>query len=114
MKLSKILDGDGHIIERDNELFEYLEPPYAGNEALLGYPFFPTLDGYQRGAILSRLGIHKEYTITAKTWLDFLDAVGIESTVLYPTAALAFGAIQDPTWATAAVPARDRGASGAP
>jgi hypothetical protein len=96
MKLSTILDGDGHIIERDQELHEYLEPPYAGNETLLGYPFFPTLDGYNRGAIISRLGIHKEYTITAKTWLDFLDAVGIESTVLYPTAGLAFGMIQDP------------------
>jgi len=97
MKLSKILDGDGHIIERDQELHEYLEPPYARNETLLGYPFFPTLDGYNRRAIISRLGIHKEYTITAKIWLDFLDAVGIESTVLYPTAALAFGIIQDPS-----------------
>jgi len=102
MKLDgKILDADGHVIERDAELFEYLEPPYAGNETMLGFPFFPTLDGYHRGAIISRLGIHKEYTITAKVWLDFLDGVGIESTVLYPTAALAFGIIQDPTWATA-------------
>jgi predicted TIM-barrel fold metal-dependent hydrolase len=97
----KILDGDGHVIERDVELFEYLEPPYAGNESLLGFPFFPTLDGYHRGAIISRLGIHKEYTITAQTWLEFLDGVAIESTVLYPTAGLAFGIIQDPTWATA-------------
>jgi len=100
MKLSgKILDADGHIIERDAELFEYLEPPYAGNESLLGFPFFPTLDGYHRGAIIGRLGIHKEYTITAKVWVDFLDGVGIENTVLYPTAGLAFGIIQDPTWA---------------
>ena len=102
MKLhGKILDADGHIIERDSELFEYLEPPYAGNQTLLGFPFFPTLDGYHRGAILSRLGVHKEYTITAKVWLDFLDGVDIESTVLYPTAGLAFGIIQDPTWAVA-------------
>jgi hypothetical protein len=95
----KLLDADGHLIERDAELFEYLEPPYAGNESLLGFPFFPTLDGYHRGAILSRLGIHKEYTINAKVWLDFLDGVGIQGTVLYPTAGLAFGMIQDPTWA---------------
>lgn len=100
MKLNrKLLDADGHLIERDAELFEYLEPPYAGNESLLGFPFFPTLDGYHRGAIVGRLGIHKDYTITAKVWLDFLDAVGLESTVLYPTAGLAFGMIQDPTWA---------------
>ncbi len=94
-----MLDADGHLIERDAELYEFLEAPYKGNPAMLGFPFFPTLDGYQRGAIISRLGIHKEYTVTAKDWVDFLDGVGIESTVLYPTAGLGFGMIQDPTWA---------------
>ena len=94
-----MLDADGHLIERDEELFEYLEAPYKGNNTLLGFPFFPTLDGYHRGAIMARLGIHKGYTINAKTWLEFLDGTGIESTVLYPTAGLAFSMIQDPTWA---------------
>ena len=101
MKLNgKILDGDGHVMERDAEIFEYLDPPYAGNETLLGFPFFPTLDGYQRGAIVARLGIHKGYP-SAKEWLDFIDGTEIESTVLYPTAGLGFGIIQDPTWAVA-------------
>ncbi|HYL23329.1 MAG TPA: hypothetical protein VEV21_02950, partial [Burkholderiales bacterium] len=100
MKLKgSMLDADGHLIERDEELLEYMEAPYKGNNTLLGFPFFPTLDGYQRGAIMARLGIHKGYTINAKTWLDFLDGTGIESTVLYPTAGLAFNMIQDPTWA---------------
>ena len=100
MKLKgSMLDADGHLIERDEELLEYMEAPYKGNNTLLGFPFFPTLDGYQRGAILARLGIHKGYTINAKAWIDFLDGTGIESTVLYPTAGLAFGMIQDPTWA---------------
>jgi len=48
-------------IERDDELLEYMEAPYKGNNTLLGFPFFPTLDGYQRGAIMARLGIHKGY-----------------------------------------------------
>src|SRR5207248_4916472 len=81
-----MLDADGHLIERDEELLEYTEAPYKGNNTLLGFPFFPTLDGYHRGAIMARLGIHKGYTINAKTWLEFLDGTGIESTVLYPTA----------------------------
>ena len=102
MKLKgNLLDADGHLIERDTELFGYLEPPYKGNDSLLGFPFFPTLDGYHRGAIMGRLGIHKEYTINAGVWLDFLDATGIEKTVLYPTAGLGFGMVQDPTWAVA-------------
>src|SRR5215212_2950268 len=98
---TKVIDGDGHIIERDAELFEYLRPPYQGNNALLSFPFFPTLDGYQRGAILARTGIFKDHSIDAPAWVDFLDEVGIESTVLYPTAGLAFGCIQDPEWAVA-------------
>ncbi|HUK60289.1 MAG TPA: amidohydrolase family protein [Stellaceae bacterium] len=101
MKLDRILDGDGHVIERDAELYEYLEPPYAGNTTLLGYPFFPALDGYNRGAVMARLGIHQSYEITPQHWIDTLDRVGLESTVLYPTAGLAFAMIQDPEWATA-------------
>ncbi len=101
MKPNRILDADGHIIERDIELFEYLEPPYKGKDTLLGYPFFPTLDGYNRGALLARLGLYQHYEISAKVWLDALDKVGIESTVLYPTAGLAFTMIQDPHWAVA-------------
>ena len=101
MKLNRILDGDGHVIERDRELFDYLEPPYAKNTTLLGYPFFPTLDGYNRGAIMARLGTYQSYEITPQLWLDTLDKVGIESTVLYPTAGLTSGMIQDPEWACA-------------
>src|SRR5258708_1929653 len=101
MKLNRVLDGDGHIIERDAELFEYLEPPYKGNATLLGYPFFPTLDGYNRGAVMARMGIHQSYEITPKLWVDTLDKAGLESTVLYPTAGLAFTMIQDPVWAVA-------------
>jgi predicted TIM-barrel fold metal-dependent hydrolase len=94
-----ILDGDGHVIEWDQEIREYLEDPYRSNPGMTAFPFFPTLDGYHRGAIMARLGIHRDYKINAQTWLNFLDEVGIESTVLYPTAGLAFGLIQDPEWA---------------
>src|SRR3972149_8474406 len=53
MKLKRILDADVHIIERDAELFEYPGPPYAKTPTVLGYPFFPSLDGYNRGAIMA-------------------------------------------------------------
>lgn len=97
----RILDGDGHVIERDRELFEYLPPPYRGNDTVLGFPFFPTLDGFQRGAIMARLGVYSSYEITPKLWLDVLDKMGMESTVLYPTSGLAFMMIQDQEWAVA-------------
>ena len=102
MKLQgQVLDADGHVVERDIELWEHLEPPYAGNEHVLAFPFFPTIDGFHRGAIHGRLGHHQSYTINAKTWLEFLDGAGMESTVLYPTAGLTFSSIQDPAWAVA-------------
>jgi uncharacterized protein len=95
-----ILDGDGHVIESDRELLDYLEPPHRGNPVLLGYPFFPSLDGYHRGLVASRLGIHRQFP-DAQAWVGFLDTVGIENTVLYPTAGLGHGLIQDPEWAVA-------------
>src|SRR5689334_5461775 len=94
-----MLDADGHLIERDEELFEYLDEPYRGNKTMLTFPFFPPLDGFHRGAILSRLGIHKDNATTARIWIDFLDGTDLESTVLYPTAGLAFPSIQDASWA---------------
>ncbi len=98
----QVRDADGHIIENDRELFEFLEPPFAKNEMMLAFPFFPTIDGFHRGAIHGRLGHHEaKYRITTDTWIDFLDKVGVESTVLYPTAGLTFGSIQDPSWAVA-------------
>lgn len=97
----RVIDGDGHVIEWDRELLEYFDPPYHGHPGLLAFPFFPTLDGWHRGGIIARTGIHKDYNINARTWIDFLDEVDIESTVLYPTAGLAFGCIQDPEWAVA-------------
>ena len=51
---SKIIDADGHLMENDREIYEHLESPYRGVPAITGYPFFPTLDGFQRGAIMGR------------------------------------------------------------
>lgn len=98
---SPVRDADGHVIEWDRELQEYLDEPYCHSEVLRSGPFFPTLDGHNRQAIMARLGVHKRYDINAQTWLTFLDTAGLECTVLYPTAGLSFGLIQDPDWAVA-------------
>ncbi|HKA54446.1 MAG TPA: amidohydrolase family protein [Candidatus Binatia bacterium] len=101
MRQFDIIDADGHVYERDAELFEYLEEPYAGRQTLLAFPFWPTIDGFQRGAIQARLNIHKSLATTAQIWLDFLDQAGLALTVLYPTAGLTCGFIRDPEWAVA-------------
>jgi predicted TIM-barrel fold metal-dependent hydrolase len=101
MRQFDIIDADGHIYEKDAELFEHLEGPYAGKLTLLGYPLWPSMDGFQRGAIYARLNVHKSFVTTAQIWLDFLDQTGIALTVLYPTSGLACGFIRDPEWAVA-------------
>ncbi len=98
--IQRVIDADGHIVENDREIYEYLERPYAGQEHVLAFPFFPTLDGWQRGAVLSRVGIHKgPWRVDARSWIDVLDRTGYEWSVLYPTAGLAYGLIPDPDWA---------------
>jgi uncharacterized protein len=97
-----VIDADGHIIESDRELYDYLEAPYAGNDYIGSFPFFPTLDGWHRGAVLTRIGTHKKaFSASAKVWIEVLDRLGYEWTVLYPTAGLGYGLIADPEWAVA-------------
>lgn len=101
MQRFEIFDADGHVYEDAREIFSYLEGPYAGRQTLLGFPFWPSLDGWQRGAIHAPLGIHKSFVTDADVWLGFLDATGISRTVLYPTHGLATGLIRDRDWAVA-------------
>jgi hypothetical protein len=101
MRTCDIIDADGHVYERDHELFEYLDEPFVGKQTLLGFPFWPTIDGFQRGAIYAHLHVHKSFETDARIWLDFLDQTEIARTVLYPTLGLTCGFIRDPEWAIA-------------
>ena len=96
-----IYDSDGHVYELDADLLEFLDSPFRGREELLRHPFFPTGDGWHRTG-LSMAGGGSSWVkgkITAQTWIDFLDKVGIEGTVLYPTRGLGIGAVMNPDWA---------------
>lgn len=102
-----VLDADGHVYERADEIFEFLPQPYAGRRTVSGFPLWPTGDGFQRGAIHARLDLHRSFDTDATSWLEFLDRTGIDATVLYPTAGLATGLIRDPGWAVALCRAYD-------
>lgn len=89
------IDADGHVRERDHELQEHLPAPYHDMEWLRTFPFFPTLDGWPR--TLTSPG--KRDDPDAEMWIHFLDECGLEKTVLYPTAGLGIGLVQDRQWA---------------
>lgn len=90
----RVIDADGHCVERDSQIAEYAE--YKGKSlknvdpACLSY--FPSLDGWFRVAA-DRLSAGDP-----EAWVSFLDDTGMEMTFLYPTAGLAFGLVQDRDW----------------
>ena len=47
-RVKGFIDADGHVVESDGELLEFLPEPFKGREDLLSFPFFPTLDGFHR------------------------------------------------------------------
>src|SRR5262245_37443813 len=90
--VTKIIDGDGHIYERDEDIIPYLQGKYP-DETLRTYYLFPTLDGWRRG--LPPRG----HAYDAAGRSQFMDDTGISEAVLYPTLGLAFAYARDPTWA---------------
>lgn len=92
----RVIDADGHCVERDTELAEFAEyrgRRLQGNPGVGLMPFFPSLDGW------FRIVGDKLAAGDAESWLSFLEQTGIEMTFLYPTSGLAFGLIQDREWA---------------
>ena len=90
-----IIDADGHVMERDAELREFLEGRYAQGPHFQTYSYFPSLDGWNRG-----FGVPgKVHETPAAKWVEFLDELGVHTSVLYPTGGLALGLIQNSEWA---------------
>jgi hypothetical protein len=90
--VTKIIDGDGHLYERDEDIRPYLQGKYP-EEMLRTYYLFPTLDGWRRGIP------PRGHRYDAAGWTQFMDDMGISESVLYPTLGLAFAYARDPEWA---------------
>jgi predicted TIM-barrel fold metal-dependent hydrolase len=101
-RVKGFIDADGHVVESDAELLDFLPPPYKGRADLLSFSFFPSLDGFHRQA--RRVADGKGRYIakgSLKEWQQFLDEDEIAWSVLYPTAGLTFGMVRDKDWACA-------------
>lgn len=94
-----IIDGDGHVIEDTKAIVEFMPPAYREKYDTHSFfnPFPPldhlhssNLHDFQPGAF-NKVG--------PDGWVEFLEDVGIESTVLYTTLGLAFGKIVSRDWA---------------
>lgn len=94
-----VFDGDGHVIENYDEMFQCFEGEYARLQNYIGYDQFPPLDGWPRGLYMSRSSKRKYTSTSAAIWAEMLDDLGAQGSVLYPTLGLAHGLVQDPEWA---------------
>ena len=98
--LEVILDADGHIQEDVEGISQYLPPLYkdAGSFNPLG--LFPPLDHLHSAHMVQTPAVGRG-KVGPDEWINFLDDVGIDATVLYPSTALAYGKIVSQDWAIA-------------
>lgn len=92
----RIIDGDGHVVEDAAALKALLPADMRGLRSL-----FPPLDHFHDFVGETPPGSFRR-DVGPKEWIEFLDDLGIERTVLYPTWGLAYGRIFHADWAIAA------------
>ncbi len=91
-----VIDADGHVLEQDRELREFLPAEFRAVPGKREYPLF-SWDGWARGAFSP----HQREHPSVELWLRFLDATEIALTVLYPNEGLNIGLQRDRDWAVA-------------
>ena len=93
------VDCDGHIMEKAEELNEFIDAQFKS----LGYrsidQMLPSLDGFHTPTRFPRPKGSFDFNVDPDRWLAFLAETGIECAVLYPTRGLAYGQIALPEWA---------------
>jgi len=92
----RIIDGDGHLMEDAPAIASFLPSPYKeiGPFTRPSFPYknlFPPIDHLHPAFRESPATLSNRPRVGPEEWLSFLDDVGIETTVLYPSAGLAYG-----------------------
>jgi hypothetical protein len=68
-----IINADGHVMEKDSELHDFLEGRHGIEPRFETYSFFPSLDGWHRGSSVPG----KDREVPAARWIEFLDKLGV-------------------------------------
>jgi len=98
---TRIVDGDGHIQEDYAGILAHMASPYREIPQSRG-TLFPPLDHlHEARAVETPPQRDHRPRVGPEGWLAFLDDVGIDWTVLYPTVALSYGKIVSLDWAVA-------------
>ena len=96
--MTRIIDGDGHVFEDSQAMAKFLPAPF--NQGRARQRWFPPLDHFHDFIGETPPGSFPR-DVALDGWLQFLEEVGIESTVLYTTGGLGFGKVFHRDWAIA-------------
>ena len=102
--LEVIVDGDGHINEDLEAIAGFLPSKFGDNPArVLNASLFPALDHLHGGHFVETPGRRDRGAalVGPAEWEVFLQEVGIDVTVLYPTRGLGYGTIVSRDWSIA-------------
>ena len=92
----RIIDADGHIAEDTAAIIAHMPEAYREKARLQPFNPFPPFDHLHAAHLVDMPGGAFNRKVDPKEWLAFLDEVGIETTVLYPTAGVASSNIVNP------------------
>jgi predicted TIM-barrel fold metal-dependent hydrolase len=95
----RIIDGDGHVAEDSAAIIAYMPEAYREKARVQPFSPFPPFDHLHAAHLVDMPAGAFNRKIGPKEWLAFLDEVGVEATVLYPTAGVASSNIVNPDWA---------------
>jgi len=96
---TRIIDSDGHVIEQN--IGAFLPEPYRGRDTLglSRGTFFPPIDHLHNEPVKTLPGSFNP--AGPAEWAEFLDAAGVEFTVMYPSLGLSVGNVASRDWAVA-------------
>ena len=112
-----VIDADGHIVEDQARIREYMPEPYNGflmdnlpdAQGRVGHGSAITNRAFADSTLGGRMGgIGPAGYPFPKDWLDALELGGMEMTFLFPTTLLTYGTIWDPDYLKAVTSAYNR------
>jgi predicted TIM-barrel fold metal-dependent hydrolase len=95
----RIIDADGHVAEDAQAIIARMPEAYREKARVQPFNPFPPFDHLHAAHLVDMPPGAFNRRVGPKEWLSFLDEVGVESTVLYPTAGVASSNIVSPDWA---------------
>ena len=92
----RIIDGDGHIMEDPAGIARFLPAPYNQRSS---DRWFPPTDHFHCFVGETPPGSFRK--VGPDGWIEFMEDIGLESAVLYPSFGLSYGRIFHADWAIA-------------